>query len=170
MTGERDRPRHPDYIPPRAHWDRADLSSDFWLEDEHPEEIIVHDEATMARLGIEPQELARKMAWAVELSRQKEHYCKTFTYDRFTVSSAYYRMSVSCPLCGGESGNGELLIIDDVAAEELFFPSLMPHLVSAHHFFESPASVYGVEPEAADRVLRHFPAPDAFLYTPKVPE
>jgi len=34
------------------------------------------------------------MAWAVELSRQKEHYCKTFTHDRFTISSAYYRMMV----------------------------------------------------------------------------
>jgi hypothetical protein len=98
LTGERDRPRHLEYIPPRAHWDRADLSCDFWLEDEHPEEIIPHDEATMARLGLEPQELAQKMAWAVELSRQKGHYCKTFTYDRFTISSSYYRVSESYPL------------------------------------------------------------------------
>lgn len=166
MNDEANRRRKLDYIPPRAHRDRADFSSDFWLEDEDPEAIITHDDATMVRLGIDPQKLARKMAWAVELSRQEEHYCKTFTYDRFTISSAYYRMSVFCPLCGGESGNGELLIIDDITAEELYFPSLMPHLVSAHHFFESPGSRYRVEPEEAERVLRHFPVPDAFVYPP----
>jgi len=143
------------------------LTSDFWLEDEDPQEIIAHDEAAMARLGIDPQELARKMAWGVDLSRQKEHYCKTFTYGRFTISSAYYRMSVFCPLCGGESGNGELLIIDDITAEELFFPSLMPHLVSAHHLFESPGSFYRVEPEEANRILRPFPVSDAFVHPPK---
>ena len=164
MNGDADRRRHLDYIPPRARRDRADLSTEFWLEDEDPEEIIARDEATMSRLGIDPQELARKMAWAVEVSRQQEHYCKTFTYDQFTVSSNYYRMMVWCPLCKGEGGNGELLIIDNVSDEELFFPSLMPHLVSAHRFFESPRSYYRVEPEEADRVLRHFVVPEDFVY------
>jgi hypothetical protein len=40
----------------------------------------------------------------------------------------------------------------------------MPHLISAHHFFESPRSRYRVEPEEAERVLRHFAVPDAFVY------
>jgi hypothetical protein len=164
LNAQEDWRRLQDYIPPRPNQDRRGLSSDFWLEDEDPEEIIARDEATMAELGIDPGELARKMAWAVELSRQEEHYCKTFTSGRFTISSAYYRMSVFCPLCDGASGNGELLIIDNVTDEELYFPSLMPHLVSSHHFFESPHSLYRVEPETAHRVLRNLVVPDEFVY------
>jgi len=164
MSDEVRRPGQAGYIHPRARRERAHLISDFWLEDEDPEEIIARDEATMTRLGIDPQEMARKMAWAVELSRQKEHYCNTFTHDRFTISSAYYRMMVWCPLCEGEGGNGEVLIIDNVTGEELYFPSMMPHLVSVHHFFESPRSSYRVEPEEAHRVLTHFDAPEDFVY------
>ena len=104
------------------------------------------------------------MAWAVELSRQEEHYCKTFIHDRFAISSAYYRMMVPCPLCKGGGGNGELLVVDNVTKEELYFPSMMPHLISAHHFFESPGSSYRVEPEEADAVLEHFSVPEDFVY------
>ena len=118
----------------------------------------------MDRLGIDPGELACKMAWAVKLSRQEEHYCKTFTHGRFTISSAYYRMMVPCPLCSGGGGNGELLVIDNITKEELYFPSMMPHLISAHHFFESPGSSYRVEPEEADAVLEHFSVPEDFVY------
>jgi hypothetical protein len=42
----------------------------------------------------------------------------------------------------------------------------MPHLVLAHHFFESPRSSYRVEPEEAARVLSEFPVPDSFVYAP----
>jgi len=167
LNAQEDWRRLQHYIHPRRTQDGRGLSSDFWLEDEDPGEIIALDEATMAELGIDPGELARKMAWAVELSRQDQHYCKTFASSRFTVSSAYYRMSVFCPLCDGASGNGELLVIDNVTDEELYFPSLMPHLVSSHHFFESPRSLYRVEPAAAHRVLRHFVIPDEFVYPPQ---
>jgi hypothetical protein len=149
---------------PRPKKERRDLSSEFWLPDEDPQQIIARDEATMAQLGIDPLQLARKMAWAVELSRQEEHYCKTFIHDRFTISSVYYRMMVYCPLCEGAGGNGELVVVDNVTREELYFPSMMPHLISVHHFFESPRSRYRVEPEEADRVLRHFVVPDDFVY------
>ena len=125
---------------------------------------LIIDEATMARLGIDPQELARKLAWAVMLSGQKEHYCKTFTHGRFTISSAYYRMMEWCPLCTGAGGNGELVVIDNVTGEELYFPSMMPHLVYVHHFFESPRSSYRVEPEEAARVLSEFVVPEEFVY------
>jgi len=167
MNSEEDQQGHPEYIHPRPRREREGLSSDFWLRDEDPQQIIARDEATMVELGIDPQRLARKMAWAVKLSRQKEHYCKTFTHDRYTISSAYYRMMVPCPLCSGGGGNGELLIIDNITREELYFPSMMPHLIFAHHFFESPHSLYRVEPGEADRVLRHFGLPDDFVYPPK---
>jgi hypothetical protein len=156
-----------DYLLPRPRRDREGLSSAFWLEDEDPGQIIARDEATMAALGIDPLDLARKMAWVVELSRKEEHYCQTFTHGRFTISSAYYRMMVPCPLCNGGGGNGELVVIDNVTKEELYFPSMMPHLVYVHHFFESPHSSYRVEPEAAARVLRHLLVPDDFLYPPR---
>ena len=68
MKGERENRGEEKYILPRARRDRAELSSDFWLEHEDPEEIIARDEATMAKLEIDPQELARKMAWAVKQS------------------------------------------------------------------------------------------------------
>jgi len=164
MKGERENRGEEKYISPRARRDRAELSSDFWLEDENPDEIIARDEATMARLGIDPGELARKMAWAVKLSRQEEHYCKTFAHGQFTISSAYYRMMVWCPLCSGEGGNGELVVIDNATGEELYFPSLMPHLVHTHRFFESPHSRYRVEPEQAARVLSQFVVPESFVY------
>ena len=124
----------------------------------------------MAELGIDPQQLARKMAWVIDLSCEEEHYCKTFTHDRFTISSVYYRMYEPCPLCKGGGGNGELLVIDDVTREELYFPSMMPHLVSVHHFFESPRSSYRVEPEQAERVLRHLVVPDDFVHPSKTRE
>ena len=124
----------------------------------------------MVELGIDPQQLARKMAWVVGLSRQDEHYCKTFIHNRFTISSAYYRMMVPCPLCSGGGGNGELLVIDNVTRQELYFPSMMPHLISVHHFFESPRSSYRVEPEEADRVLRHLVVPDDFVCPSKTRE
>ena len=167
MNSEEERRAQPDYIHPRPRREREGLSSAFWLPDEDPQQIIARDEATMAELGIDSQQLARKMAWAVELSRQEEHYCKTFTHDRFAISSAYYRMMVRCPLCSGGGGNGELLVIDNVTREELYFPSMMPHLVLDHHFFESPRSLYRVEPEEADRVLRHLVVPDDFVYPSK---
>ena len=167
MNSEEERRTEPEYIHPRPRREREGLSSAFWLPDEDPHQIIARDEATMAELGIDPQQLARKMAWAVELSRQEEHYCKTFTHDRFTISSAYYRMMVPCPLCSGGGGNGELLVIDNVTRQELYFPSMMPHLISVHHFFESPRSSYRVEPEEADRVLRHLVVPDDFAYPPE---
>jgi hypothetical protein len=156
----------PEYIHPRPRREREGLSSDFWLPDEDPQEIIARDEATMVDLGIDPQQLARKMAWVVELSRQKEHYCKTFTHDRFTISSVYYRMTVPCPLCDDGGGNGELLVRDNLTGEELYFPSMMPHLIYVHHFFESPRSSYRVEPEEAERVLRDFIVPEDFVYPP----
>ena len=164
MNPREDQRRQPEYLHPRPRRERRNLSSDFWLPDEDPQQIIARDKATMAQLGIDPEQLARKMAWAVELSRQEEHYCKTFIHERFTISSAYYRMMVPCPLCDGAGGNGELLIIDNVTGEEVYFPSMMPHLISTHHFFESPRSLYRVEPEEADKVLRHFVVPDDFVY------
>jgi hypothetical protein len=157
----------PDHVHPRPRRERQDFSSAFWLENEDPQEIIARDEARMAELGIDPRELARKMAWAVELSRREEFYCKTFRNDRFTISSIYYRMMVPCPLCSGGGGNGELLIVDNLTGQELFFPSMMPHLILAHRFFESPHSLYRVEPEEADAVLRHFGVPDDFVYPPQ---
>jgi hypothetical protein len=157
----------PEQIHPRPRQDRAGSSDAFWLPDEDPQEMIARDEATMAHLGIDPQQLARKMAWVVELSRQEAHYCKTFSNDRFTVSSVYYRMVVPCPLCDGAGGNGELLVVDNVTGQELYFPSMMPHLVSVHHFFESPHSLYRVEPEEAEEVLGDFAVPDDFVYPPK---
>jgi hypothetical protein len=166
MNSTQHRLGQPDYVHPRPKREREGLSSDFWLPDEDPQQIIRRDEATMAELGIDPQQLARKMAWVVELSRQKEYYCKTFTHDRFTISSMYYRMTVRCPLCDDGRGNGELLVIDNVTREELYFPSMMPHLISAHHFFESPQSLYRVEPGEAQSVLRHFLVPDDFVYPP----
>jgi hypothetical protein len=167
MDSEQGWRRQPEHIHPRPRQDREGSSDTFWLEDEDPQEIIARDEATMAQLGIDPQQLARKMAWAVELSRQEEHYCKTFSNDRFTISSVYYRMMVFCPLCKGGGGNGELLIIDKVTGQELYFPSMMPHLISVHHFFESPHSRYRVEPEEAQAVLEHFSVPDDFVYPPQ---
>ena len=167
MNSEEERRAQPEYIHPRPAPSREGLSSAFWLPDEDPQQIIARDEATMVELGIDPQQLARKMAWAVELSRQDEHYCKTFTHDRFTISSVYYRMYEPCPLCTGGGGNGELMVIDDVAKEGLYFPSMMRHLISVHHFFESPRSSYRVEPEEADRVLRHLVVPDDFAYPPE---
>jgi len=167
VKSEEERRVEPEYFPPRPTREREGLSSAFWLPDEDPQQIIARDEATMVELGIEPQQLARKMAWVVELSRQEEHYCKTFTHDRFTISSAYYRMMVPCPLCSGGGGNGELLVMDNVTKEELYFPSMMPHLISVHHFFESPRSSHRVEPEEADRVLRHLVVPDDFVCPPK---
>jgi hypothetical protein len=154
----------PEQIRPRPRQDREDSSDAFWLPDEDPQEIIARDEATMAQLGIDPQRLARKMAWVVELSRQEAHYCKTFSNDRFTVSSVYYRMMVPCPLCDGGGGNGELLVIDKATGQRLYFPSMMPHLISVHHFFESPHSLYRVEPEEAEEVLRDFVVPGEFVY------
>ena len=47
MKGEGDSQGEPKYILPRASQDRAYLSSDFWLADEDPEEIIARDEATL---------------------------------------------------------------------------------------------------------------------------
>jgi hypothetical protein len=167
MNSEEEQRAQPDYIHPRPAPERQGLSSGFWLPDEDPQEIIASDEATMAELGIEPEQLARKMAWVVELSRRDEHYCKTFTHDRFTISSAYYRMYEPCPLCTGGGGNGELTVIDNVTQEGLYFPSMMPHLVFAHHFFESPSSSYRVEPEEAERVLRPLAVPDDFHYDPR---
>ena len=41
---------------------------------------------------------------------------------------------------------------------------MMPHLISAHHFFESTRSGYRVEPEEAERVLRHFGVPDDIVH------
>ena len=117
MNSEEERRAQSDYIHPRPTPEREGLSSDFWLPDEDPQEIIAGDEATMADLGIDPLQLARKMAWVVELSRRDEYYCKTFTHDRFTISSAYYRMMVPCPLCDGGGGNGELLVVDNVTLE-----------------------------------------------------
>ena len=155
-----------EYIDPRPSREREGKSSAFWLPDEDPQEIIARDEATMVELGIDPQQLARKLAWVVELSRQEEHYCKTFTHDRYTISSAYYRMMVPCPLCNDGGGNGELLVRDNATGEELYFPSMMPHLIYVHHFFESPRSSYRVEPEEADRVLRHLAVPEDFVYPP----
>jgi hypothetical protein len=159
--------RLPDHVHPQPGRDREDLSGAFWLEDEDPQEIIARDEATMAELGIDPVELARKMAWVVELSRLEGFYCRTFGNDRFTISSVYYRMMVPCPLCNGGGGNGELLIVDKVTGQELYFPSMMPHLILAHHFFESPHSSYRVEPEEANAVLEHFVVPDDFVYPPQ---
>ena len=167
MKSEEERRVEPEYFPPRPTREREGLSSAFWLPDEDPQQIIARDEATMVELGIEPQQLARKVAWVVELSRQEEHYCKTFTHDRFTISSVYYRMYEPCPLCTGGGGNGELLVIDNVTRQERYFPSMMPHLISVHHFFESPRSSYRVEPEEADRVLRHLVVPDDFVCPPK---
>jgi len=152
---------------PQPRRDREGLSGGFWLEDEDPQEIIARDEATMAELGIDPGELARKLAWVVELSRQEEFYCKTFGNDRFIISSVYYRMVVPCPLCNGGSGNGELLIVDKVSGQGIYFPSMMPHLILAHHFFESPHSSYRVDPEEANAVLEHFVVPDDFVYPPQ---
>ena len=60
-----------------------------------------------------------------------------------------------------------MLVIDNVTREELYFPSMMPHLITAHHFFESPHSLYRVEPEEAHSALRHFGVPDDFVYPPK---
>jgi hypothetical protein len=170
MNSEEERRGQRGYIHPLPRREREGLSSAFWLPDEDPQEIIARDEATMAELRTDPQQLARKMAWAVELSRREDNYCKTFTFDRFTISSAYYRMMVPCPLCSGRGGNGELLVIDNVTGEELYFPSMMPHLISVHHFFESPRSSYRVEPEEADRVLSHFVVPDDFVYPPTTRE
>jgi hypothetical protein len=153
-------------VPPQPRRDREGLSGAFWLEDEDPQEIIARDEATMAELGIDPGELARKMAWAVELSRREEFYCMTFGNDRFTISSVYYRMMVYCPLCTGGGGNGELLIVDRVKGRALYFPSMMPHLILVHHFFESPHSSYRVDPEEANVVLEHLVVPDDFVYPP----
>jgi hypothetical protein len=76
-------------------------------------------------------------------------------------------MIVPCPLCLGAGGHGELLIVDNVSGQELYFPSLMPHLISVHHFFESPNSSYRVEPEEADEVLKHFSVPEDFVYPSK---
>ena len=167
MNSEEEQRAQPDYMHPRPAREREGLSSDFWLPNEDPQQIIARDEATMTELGIDPGELARKMAWAIQLSREEEHYCKTFIHDRFTISSAYYRMMVPCPLCDGGGGNGELLVIDNDTREELYFPSMMPHLVLTHHFFESPSSSYRVEPEQAERVLRHLAVPDDFQYPPQ---
>ena len=61
MKGEGDSQGEPKYILPRASQDRAYLSSDFWLADEDPEEIIARDEATLSKLGMPSQ--------AVQLSR-----------------------------------------------------------------------------------------------------
>jgi hypothetical protein len=153
-------------VPSQPGRDREGLSGAFWLEDEDPQEIIARDEATMAELGIDPEELARKMAWAVELSHQEEFYCKTFGNDGFTISSVYYRMIVPCPLCNGGSGNGELVIVDKVSGKGIYFPSMMPHLILAHHFFESRHSSYRVDPEEANAVLEHLVVPDDFIYPP----
>ena len=76
-------------------------------------------------------------------------------------------MMVPCPHCSGGGGNGELLVVDNVTREELYFPPVMPHLIFAHHFFESPQSLYRVEPGQAQSVLRHLYVPDDFVYPPK---
>lgn len=51
MKGEGDSQGEPKYILPRASQDRAYLSSDFWLADEDPEEIIARDEANFVQAG-----------------------------------------------------------------------------------------------------------------------
>lgn len=57
-------------------------------------------------------------------------------------------------------------MIDNPTGEELYLPSLMPHLVYAHHFFESPNSSYWVEREEAHLVLKRFEVPGDFVYPP----
>ena len=73
MNSEEERRAQPDYIHPRPTQEREGLSCAFWLPDGDPQQIIARDEATMIELGMDPQQLARKMAWVVELSRQEEH-------------------------------------------------------------------------------------------------
>ena len=69
MNFQEGRQGPPEYIHPRPRREREGLSSDFSMPDEDPQQIIARDEATMVELGIDPQPLARKMAWAVKLSR-----------------------------------------------------------------------------------------------------
>lgn len=72
MKGEGDSQGEPKYILPRASQDRAYLSSDFWLADEDPEEIIARDEATLSKLGMPSQAVQlSQVQGRVESNRSK---------------------------------------------------------------------------------------------------
>jgi len=54
---------------------------------------------------------------------------------------------------GHEYGNADITIVNIETGESITFSNLLPHMIVKHHFFESPKSLYRLDPSQIIRIL-----------------
>ncbi len=77
-----------------------------------------------------------------------------FCLGHYQVFMLQYRGLQECPWdCPGASGDYDFMILDRWTGLSFTGPSLIPHLIRHHFFFEGRQSPYRVDPEKASLIL-----------------
>lgn len=116
-------------------------------------EIISADAATLDRLGVTAEALARRMREVSDFARSRLGDPATFE-GRLEVQAVEDRGSMPCPFQHpGRFPKCVITARDTATGEQVMWSSLSEHMIEAHGFFEGVGSPFRVDPEAVVRVL-----------------
>lgn len=125
--------------------------------------VLEQDEATLARLGVTPEQVAARLAALLEQGDQRrEHWVRVPPH--FSVRVEVWKGFQICPWADPDAGqcragggvrfaSADWRLRNTRTSQEVSGPGLLVHLVRAHHFFEGPGSPYRVDPETLCRLL-----------------
>lgn len=134
----------------------------FLLENQSLKQIVEEDSKILAEHSITHRQMALQLTSVVEkanrISREKIHSHLGGRYlplveGKYLVEKDQTKGIQCCPFslsesnkddCGGSSGSAEYVVTHFSTGKKFGFPSLMPHLIRDHHFFER--GPYAVDP------------------------
>lgn len=134
----------------------------FLLQNQSLKQVVEEDSKVLAEYSITHRQMALQLTSVVEkaetISREKIHSHSEGSYlplveGKYLIEKHQTKGIQYCPFslsesneddCGGGSGSAEYVVTHFSTGKKFGFPSLMPHLIRDHHFFER--GPYAVDP------------------------
>jgi hypothetical protein len=138
----------------RINFEPGHITKDGFLgtDERHIHDIIRADEMTLARLGIDIDQIAERMQAMIE--KGKEGLESPVQSEVYLIQVQWDRGMLPCPF--GERGLHHKLVVtvsNEKLNRSIRFSQLSVHMIRAHGFFGGKGSLFRIEPEEIVRIL-----------------